>query len=263
MSKTTEIRGIDIDLSPEEMQIYKTYDYDSFGYLKGNRQIDVANYNKLLESMKQEFLVSPIMVNEELKIIDGQHRVEVCRELGYPVYYHIKKGYGIDQVKRANTTSSLWKLNDFMELHISNGIDMYSDFKAYIEQFKISISDLLKVIATFQNKTTTVVVNEFKDGHINFSDEQAHILDFLSSLEDFSMFKQYKTSYFFTAFLKLYCCQEYNHAHMISKLKRADKVLKQQYSIDDYLVILTRDIYSFGVSKTVLFYNKDTKTFHK
>lgn len=253
---------LNIKLSPEELIIHQTYNYSMFKTIKGNRQLNPANYSKLLASMKERFLISPILVNEEMEIIDGQHRKEVCEALGYPVFYHIKKGYSIDEVKIANTTGATWTLGDFLELHISNGLDEYIEFKSLIEHYNVSITDLLKVISTFQNKNLTLVTNEFKDGKIEALALHGKLLDFLGALEDFNHFKHYKTSYFFGGFLRLYNCDYYDHARMLTKIKRRPGVLVQQYSIDDYLVMLTRDLYSFGTNKDALYYNKDTKTFH-
>lgn len=32
-------------------------------------------------------MYSPIIVSEDFRIIDGQHRFEACKELGFPIYF--------------------------------------------------------------------------------------------------------------------------------------------------------------------------------
>lgn len=50
--------------------IYKTFNYDMFKYIGGNRLINKLNYKKLSESMKEKQLVIPILVNDKMEIID-------------------------------------------------------------------------------------------------------------------------------------------------------------------------------------------------
>lgn len=110
----TSVAKREFKLRPEELQIYMTYDYGMFKGIKGNRIINPTNYAKLLTSMKEEYLYEPILVNEKFEIIDGQHRFNVCKALGYPVLYHIKYGYGMAQVKRANLSGVNWGKAEFL-----------------------------------------------------------------------------------------------------------------------------------------------------
>lgn len=53
--------------------IYETYDYSLFNLIGGNRLINVLNYKKLMKSIDEKQLLIPILVNEKMEIIDGQH----------------------------------------------------------------------------------------------------------------------------------------------------------------------------------------------
>ncbi|XCY65795.1 ParB N-terminal domain-containing protein [Streptococcus iniae] len=68
--------------------VYKTTNYDMFNFSKFNRNVFLTP-----EMLKQAELgfVSPIIVNENLTVIDGQHRLTACQQLGLPVEYIIKK----------------------------------------------------------------------------------------------------------------------------------------------------------------------------
>ena len=61
------------------MKIHKTYDYDQFADLDGNRDLNQANLNKIIESMRKKYYSIPIIVNKNMQVIDGQHRREACR----------------------------------------------------------------------------------------------------------------------------------------------------------------------------------------
>lgn len=71
------------------MKIFKTKDYSIFKFADFNRKIHEGNVKKLLELNKVEnnLHLFPIVVDKKFVVIDGQHRLEVCKRLGSPVYY--------------------------------------------------------------------------------------------------------------------------------------------------------------------------------
>ena len=99
--------------------IMVTENYDMFKKIGGNRKINKANYSKIVKSMKEEQLIIPIVVNEKYEIIDGQHRFTACKDLGKPVYFYMVRGYGLEQVKRANIASSNWKKENYLDMFIA------------------------------------------------------------------------------------------------------------------------------------------------
>ena len=99
-------------------EIRKTNNYEMFKNMIGNRKVKDKNYRKLLRSMSEKQLIIPILVNEKLEIIDGQHRFNACKTLSLPVYYYMIAGYEIDDVKRANLVSCNWNLEDYLNLHV-------------------------------------------------------------------------------------------------------------------------------------------------
>ena len=65
-------------------EIRKTNNYPMFKNMIGNREIKDKNYKKLIRSMSEKQLIIPILVNEKLEIIDGQHRFNACKTLQLP-----------------------------------------------------------------------------------------------------------------------------------------------------------------------------------
>lgn len=87
----------------KNLTVLRTNDYEKFNHLSGNRIINELNLAKIKKSMEENFLISPILVNEHLEIIDGQHRLQAVKELGFPVYYFVNKGYGLKEVQALNS----------------------------------------------------------------------------------------------------------------------------------------------------------------
>lgn len=230
-------------------QVYVTDNYDLFTTIKGNRLINQRNYSKLLKSMKEEQLCVPIIVNSEYSVIDGQHRLQVCKELGLPVYFIVMPNYGLEQVKRCNLVSSVWLKSDFLNMFVEQEISSYLTFKSLLEHHNVALTCMLKIVAMVQQKNLSVVAYQFENGEFVISDEDIYEVEkFFICLEDFNFFTDYKSKSFLSAFTKLYSQVVYKHETMKSKLKLRSFVLKKSTNEEGYLATLCNDIYSYGMS---------------
>lgn len=80
----------------ENMEIQTTKDYAKFKILEGGRVPTEDRINKLVASIeKVGYIPAPVVVNENMEIIDGACRVKACERLALPVYYIIQKKAGI------------------------------------------------------------------------------------------------------------------------------------------------------------------------
>ena len=242
--------------------IMVTENYDMFKKIGGNRKLNKANYAKIVKSMKEEQLIIPIVVNEKYEIIDGQHRYQACKDLGKPVYFYMVRGYGLDQVKRANIASSNWKKENYLDMFVAENNEVYKEFEEIKERYDLNISNLLKIFAIVQEKQSARVGYEFENGTFTL-DGKMEVLRFLTALEDFNFFKFYKSNNFLIAFTRLYFKSEYDHDKMKTKLITHRNSLEKRSTSDEYLVLLCNRIYSFGVTKNPIYYSSESKKFHQ
>lgn len=242
--------------------IMVTENYDMFKKIGGNRKINKANYAKIVKSMKEEQLIIPIVVNERYEIIDGQHRYTACKDLGKPIYFYMVRGYGLEQVKRANIASSNWKKENYLDMFVAEGNEVYKEFEEIKERYDLNISNLLKIFAIVQEKQSARVGYEFENGNFTL-DGKMEVLRFLTALEDFNFFKFYKSNNFLIAFTRLYFKSEYEHDKMKTKLITHRNSLEKRSTSDEYLVLLCNRIYSFGVTKNPIYYSSESKKFHQ
>ena len=56
-------------------KIRETNDYEIFKILKGNRDINQNHVNKLVQSITEKDLRIPIVVDNNMYVMDGQHRL--------------------------------------------------------------------------------------------------------------------------------------------------------------------------------------------
>ena len=255
-NKIEEVRQLEISIG----QIFKTNNYSKFKMLEENRNINQRNYAKLVNSMKKEQLVIPIIVNENYEIIDGQHRYLASKELGLPIYYFVISGYGMDQVIRANLASSNWTKKDFLMSYVQEGKEEYARVYEIINKYDIKVSTFLRVLSTITNVNQKLLSKYFEDGTFKSTDLEK-VEEALITLEDFNFFKGYKTKSFVVAFLKLYTHPDYKHEKMLDKLKERKNRLTSRGTSGEYLSLLTKDIYSYGRGQNI-FYDETTKKFY-
>lgn len=241
--------------------IYETTDYGKFKFFKENRKLNPRNYAKLVSSMEEEQLIIPIIVNSNFEIIDGQHRFSAARELNLKIYYFINEDYGINETKLANMVASTWTIEDFLHMQIESGIGVYNDINSIIEKYGIRLTDLLKIFAQIQGKNLKIMTKHFQMGTITLEGIEK-VTEFLESLNDFDFFPLYRSRNFFCAFMKLYFQKDYDHERMLERLKVRRGVLEYRGTTDEYLLMLTKEIYSFGAIKKPLYYDKETRKFY-
>ena len=249
------------------MEIYtnvmKSSNYDMFKIMEGNREINSTNLNQIILSMKEKQLVIPIIVNEKFEIIDGQHRFSACKYLNLPVYFIISNGYDIEDVIRANVNGGRkWFDGDYLNKYCLLKDERYLEIKKITKDFNITVNDFTKILSVIQNKKTTVVKREFREGRISLNGLQL-LTSFLMSLEDFKEFKYYKNGNFITAFLRLFFREDYSHEYMIKKYKAYFPNLVKQTSSDEYLSVLCNKIYSYSTTKNPIYYSSERKKFHQ
>lgn len=120
----------------EPGQILKTTDYSMFKKLLGNRSVDVARQKKIRASIiNYGYITCPIVVNENMEVIDGQGRLTVLEDLELPVYYMVIPGLGFDDCIAMNTTAGIWKLIDYIKAYATNGNDNYRRLLRLVEEY--------------------------------------------------------------------------------------------------------------------------------
>ena len=113
-------------------KVYATEDYDRFGEVHGNREDIMRRAKAYMPSIKKVGQVCPIVVNELGQVIDGQARLECCKQLKIPVEYFIKPGLRLGDVIEANTNSTKWKT---IEVVHAKGV-MGNETAKYMDQLK-------------------------------------------------------------------------------------------------------------------------------
>lgn len=145
-----------------------TTDYNQFKIVASNRTIKKSNVTKLMKSFKvtKGMLKShPIIVDRNLNVIDGQHRLEACKKMGIPVHYLISDDV-IESIPIFNSYQEKWGLQDFARYFANNGNNNYVRILKVSELSGITINGCLESLGL---KTGGNFNDAFKEGRFTFN----------------------------------------------------------------------------------------------
>lgn len=159
------------------IKVYTTTDYEKFNRLKGNRDVTNKRVAIIKESISQIGYVSnPIIVNENMEIIDGQGRCEALRELSLPVEYRIVEGLGITECRAMNLKPTSWSIGDFIKSYAEYGNENYIRLKNIADKYGIGYS-LPFALSKSIIKSGSTTQNELRQGTFCLSEEDAERVD--------------------------------------------------------------------------------------
>lgn len=161
--------------------VYKTDDLSIFQLSEFNRTVFLKQ--EMIDQAK-EGLISPLVVNENFVVIDGQHRLAAAKEAGVPVEYIIKPGLDKHDIVRMNTIQRKWTLKDYIEAYANQGKKEYIRLSELIQK---GYSDVTSTIAISQGVLGTLAdsrLNQIKDGSFGFAN-YADTVAFLKYYEHF------------------------------------------------------------------------------
>lgn len=118
-----------------DIKIHVTDEYDKFKKMLGNR--DVKGVSKIVESVQAVGQIqSPIVVNENYEVIDGQNRLEAFKQMGRPIYYMMIPGLDIEACRRLNIGQTNWGMEDWVSSYAQSGNASYQRLASLINEYK-------------------------------------------------------------------------------------------------------------------------------
>ena len=145
--------------------------YTKFTLLDDNRDINDVHVEALAKSMKKSGQLMPIIVNENLEVLDGQHRLKACELLGLPVAYVVNIGGNSRQVALINNTQKSWLTNDYLKHYSHESWKNHVEYKKIImfeKENKLSHTVCMCLLSDNLNngrRWDTGVMKSFKEGN--------------------------------------------------------------------------------------------------
>lgn len=215
-----------------------TTDYSAFKVIRGNRYVDAQHVKRLAKKIVREGNLTqyfPIIVNENMEVIDGQHRLRALEQLGYPVYYEVRPELNIGSVISFNTGNRNWSWRDYAMSYADRGNTHYKQFLELQEEFK----ERFRILMTYTGNGSS----HSKDKHESrvFYEGDMVIRDFALARRLLTQYKELAdeagdaSREFAIAAYRFMRTPSYDHAKMLGKVAEYGETFGRCYTISDYL----------------------------
>ena len=250
MSLLTAYRKTNGQSEISRYEVRSTTDYSIFRKLNDNRDENLLHIKRLERSFREQHLVSPIIVNEKMQVIDGQHRLSASINTGVPVYYIIIPGYGINEVTRLNTNQKNWNKMDYMSMYVADGRQAYIELQEFMLKFPDYGIRASESLLTLRNVTGgSKRMKAFEEGKLKVPNLTLSYVYARKILEFKDFFKEYNTPSFVLSLMPLLDKKKiYNHQEMLKKLKTCPIKLQRCATIEGYRLLL-EEIYNYKRQK--------------
>lgn len=243
MTKAVEAKTI----KGKARQVEFTSEYGVFERLPGNRKIDSAHVKALVMAMQENYIFSPILVNQDFQVLDGQHRLEAHRQLGIPVpYFWDTVEGGLRDVQNLNSTQKRWSNEDYVESYIEQGKQDYITYKWFKDTYGLthSVSTLL-LGGGVKARRREFVAGLFKVKNLELAKKKAGVLK-----EVAPHFSHWRDDNFMRAMNIALTKKGFEVQTFLHKVATNPTMLQPCVSVDQYLSLI-EEVYNFRSTKKV------------
>lgn len=222
--------------------VYTSSNYNMFHFLPFNRNIIKKHLATIIGSIRRNGVLSfPLMIHTncidgrwKYWIVDGQHRFEAFKKLGFPIRFtlyrpdhggEITKNDIAQLIADVNNSSRKWSLHQFLKNWEFLDIPEYMKIKKVYEKTKISITTLLQAYSGLRSDKATQL---FTKGIYRMEDEASGdtYVRYLSELKKVAP----KSTKLYTAFLDFF--RKYPDGYDNSKMLQIVKKEKEAVLAD-------------------------------
>ena len=216
--------------------IKKSNDLSIFKELKGNRVVNKAHVKRLAETISTDVdktKYHPLLVNENMEVIDGQHRLEAFEMLKIPAYYIQEAGLKLDDAQTLNKLAKPWAPIDYARSYADLGNNNYQHYLDFKDEYKLNHDILMRYL-----HLSSITTEMFRAGKLKVRSLQDS-RDLADKLMDFERYiERYKQRSFAIAFQTMWEHVDYDHDKMLKILDKHVDKLEYQATPEDYLRVL-------------------------
>lgn len=244
-------------------EIQKTKNYEEFKLCEYNRPVDPFHVRKLKEvlSVDNQLSFHPIIVNEKMEIIDGQHRFVAAKELGLELYY-LKGDLDYSHILSTNINQKKLALKDVVKFYaFRDRLPDYIEFYELLGSLGISCKALLGLIF---GKSTRQLCDFMKRGTFRMPEDGLLLNNTCTFYKNFLLFVKEKkirpfsmfTSFHFTSACRcLVKIDEFNSEVFFKKLEFRWFALEPQFNEKRWAQLLI-EIYNWHNRSPISYENE-------
>jgi hypothetical protein len=237
MSKTKEAETKTVlpdGVVVNDNDIQLTEDYSIFKYIEGNRKIVDKHVAEIMDKIMQNDMFIPILCNEKMEIVDGQHTLKARQNLKLIVPYYIRTGAGLADVQLINTGQRPWTVDDYAYSYATRGNPHYLAYQKFRERYKfphiISVQ-MLHAVERGHGKNSEV----FKNGLLKIADIKAAEAKANQIERIAPFFRGYRDRPFLQAILQLFENPHFDFEVFMKKLEVNPLMMKKCANSEQYI----------------------------
>lgn len=240
-------------------EILQTNDYSKFKKLKGNRNVNTVRVQRIIQSInKVGYITSPIIVNEEMEVIDGQGRLEALRILGLPVEYIVHEQIGIDECISMNIHQTNWSDRDYIDSYADRKYKSYLLLKKLMEKYNLNLA----ILAMAVKKRSRFDSNMIRNGNLSITEEEyakaIKCLDYAITFIPFSKRKHGSITKLLQAIILCYDFQDIDNKRLFDKVTEFMPIMTPWNNLDECFVSI-EEVYNKNIRKRVYIYTEYRK----
>jgi hypothetical protein len=225
-------------------QVKYTGDLDQFKFPQINRSLDKDHVGRLAASIKKTNLLStnPIIVNKQMEVIDGQHRLAAAEVAGVGIYYIVTSPEDmLNTIITLNTHQKNWLLDDYAKAYLSQGFSKYQIYFDLRSRYGLTGSELVSYSMVGHAPT-----RQFKAGTYN-PNRLAITTEFLDNLNLIANYTDHVHTRPFRNALFILCKHpNFRWERFLDRCSIYTKFGKFNQSLEVYKRMV-EDIYNFGM----------------
>ena len=223
--------------------VYRTSNYDQFGYFEGNRETNECHVKNLMESFSEHQIPVPIVVDHKLRVGDGQNRLEACKRLGIPVYYMIIPVLTLEDVKKLNSNVKSWTWQQHMESFIDLGYEDYITYKEFFNSYELNHTECMQLLLGHtslrkgKDKGQKTMAKTFSDGQFEIVQHEKAIRQANMITEIKPYFESFTHGHFVRAMIHLFNKKQdvFSFSKFLHKLAKRTTKLTHHTTRNGYL----------------------------
>jgi hypothetical protein len=226
--------------------VKSTTDYDSFVILEANRDLNEQHLNRLrrqAEDVGNITFIQPITVNENMEVIDGQHRLAIAKERGDEVFYLLVPGLRVEDAVNMNVHHRSWTPEDYAKSYAAQGNSNYKRYTELREEFGFGHSQTLLAIKGGEQKG---MQRTFREGDLDLPEDRMEglreRLTLMADLQD--ALGHGMTGAVFAALWRTINMDSYDHPRLLQRLEWQGSIIGSFANTTDALRAI-EDVYNY------------------
>lgn len=205
--------------------IFETTKYRQFKVLKQNRMVYQTHVDRLKKDMEKSETnfssISPLIVDKNFRVLDGQHRLQALKELGWPVFYMIAPNGKAEDARNINVTHKQWRPLDYARSYSEAGNVNYVRYLQLYSEYPEMMPTILA--GYVMGRKVPGLTSLFRKGLMTISSDQMdETRDRLNRLyELMEIAPELKTGEMNWAILNMFNVPGYDHERMLEQLAKA------------------------------------------